>query len=276
MPRVTGQQLVEARAELERAGFEVRETRLQSEQPVDQVLDQDPNAGEEAEVGSEVTLEVSEGPPVVPVPPVANLREPQAIDELEDAGLKVTVDREFSDEVRDGFAIRTVPGEGAEARRGQRVRLLVSSGPEQVGVPDVIGLSQGSAESELQNAGLRTAVEESESDEPEGNVIAQNPEGGAQVDRGTTITIAVSTGRPQVDVPDVIGLSQGDATGQLSGAGLAPAVRERSTDNPDEDGVVVDQRPGAGSEVDEGTEVLIIIGVFEEPETLEDTEPEAP
>jgi beta-lactam-binding protein with PASTA domain len=53
-------------------------------------------------------------------------------------------------------------------------------------------------------------------------------------------------------------------------------VRERPTDDPDEDGVVVDQRPGAGSEVDEGTQVLIIIGVFEEPETLEDTEPPAP
>ena len=62
VPRVTGQQLVDARAELERAGFEVRESRLQSQQPFDQVLDQDPNAGEEAEVGSVVTLEVSEGP----------------------------------------------------------------------------------------------------------------------------------------------------------------------------------------------------------------------
>jgi serine/threonine-protein kinase len=276
VPRVTGQQLVEARAELERAGFEVRESRLQSQQPVDQVLDQDPDAGEEAEVGSVVTLEVSEGPPVVPVPPVANLREPQAIAELEDAGLKVTVDREFSDEVRDGFAIRTVPGEGAEARTGQRVRLLVSDGPELISVPDVTGLSQGSAESELQNAGLRTAVQEEESDEPEGNVISQDPSGGAEVDRGTTVTIAVSIGRPQSDVPNVVGLSQRDATAQLGNAGLAPVVRERPTKDPAEDGVVIDQRPGAGSEVDEGAQVLIIIGVLEETDTLEDMEPEAP
>ena len=276
VPRVTGQQLVDARAELERAGFEVSESRLQSQQPVDQVLDQDPNAGEEAEVGSVVTLEVSEGPPVVPVPPVANLREPQAIAELEDAGLKVTVDREFSDEVRDGFAIRTVPGEGAEARTGQRVRLLVSDGPELISVPDVTGLSQGSAESELQNAGLRTAVQE-ESDEPEGNVIAQDPSGGAQVDRGTTVTIAVSIGRPQSDVPNVVGLSQRDATAQLGNAGLAPVVRERPTSDPAEDGMVIDQRPGAGSEVDEGAQVLlIIIGVLEETDTLENVEPEAP
>ena len=131
----------------------------------------------------------------MPVPSVANLREQQAIREMESAGLKVTVEREFSDEVRDGFAIRTVPREGADARSGQRVTLFVSNGPEQVSVPDVTGLSQGSAESEIQNAGLRTAVGEEESDETEGEVISQDPAGGTQVDRGATVTITVSTGR---------------------------------------------------------------------------------
>ena len=276
VPRVVGQQLVEARAELERAGFEVRESRLQSQQPVDQVLDQDPNANEEADVGSVVTVEVSEGPPVVPVPPVAGLREPQAIAELEEAGLDVTVDREFSDEVRDGLAIRTVPREGAEVRSGQRVRLLVSNGPEQVSVPDVVGLSQGSAESEIQGAGLSTSVQEQESEETVGNVISQDPSGGSEVERGSTVTIVVSTGIPQADVPDVVGLSERDATTQLGNAGLAPVRRERTVTDPSQDGVVIDQRPGGGSEVDEGTQVLILVGVLEEEDTLENTEPEAP
>ncbi len=276
VPRVVGQQLVEARAELERAGFEVRESRLQSQQPVDQVLDQDPNANEEADVGSVVTVEVSEGPPVVPVPPVAGLREPQAIAELEEAGLDVTVDREFSDEVRDGLAIRTVPREGAEVRSGQRVRLLVSNGPEQVSVPDVVGLSQASAESEIQGAGLSTTVQEQESEETVGNVISQDPSGGSELERGSTVTIVVSTGIPQADVPDVVGLSERDATIQLGNAGLAPVRRERTVTDPSQDGVVIDQRPGGGSEVDEGTQVLILVGVLEEEDTLENTEPEAP
>ena len=276
VPRVVGQQLVEARAELERAGFEVRESRLQSQQPVDQVLDQDPNANEEADVGSVVTVEVSEGPPVVPVPPVAGLREPQAIAELEEAGLDVTVDREFSDEVRNGLAIRTVPREGAEVRSGQRVRLLVSNGPEQVSVPDVVGLSQASAESEIQSAGLSTTVQEQESEETVGNVITQDPSGGSELERGSTVTIVVSTGIPQADVPNVVGLSERDATTQLGNAGLAPVRRERTVTDPSQDGVVIDQRPGGGSEVDEGTQVLILVGVLEEEDTLENTEPEAP
>ena len=99
---MTQLQLVEARAKLERAGFEVEQTRVRSAQPFDQVLDQDPNPGEEAEDGSTVTLEVSDGPGDVLVPAVAGLPQEQAIKELEDAGLKVTRDVEFSDEVREG------------------------------------------------------------------------------------------------------------------------------------------------------------------------------
>ena len=46
--------------------------------------------------------------------------------------------------------------------------------------------------------------------------------------------------------------------------------------DPAQDGVVIEQRPGAGTEVDEGREVVIVVGVLEPEETLEPTEPEAP
>jgi serine/threonine-protein kinase len=273
VPRVTQLQLVEARAKLERAGFEVEQTRVRSAQPFDQVLDQDPNPGEEAEVGSTVTLEVSDGPGDVLVPAVAGLPQNQAIKELEDAGLKVTRDLEFSDEVRKGLAIRTVPREGEEVTVGTRVRLLVSQGPELATVPDVVGLSRSSADSRLRGEGLGVAVQEQEADEPEGTVIAQDPAGGSSVERGTTVTITVSTGIPQSSVPNVVGLNAADAATQIGNAGLVPVQREQTVSDPDDDGVVIDQRPGAGTELDEGAEVVIIIGVLEQTDTLEDTEP---
>ena len=276
VPRVTGKQLVEARALMERAGFEVETERVQSSQPFDQVVDQDPNAGEEADEGSTVTLEVSGGPGEVLVPPVANLRQGQAIRELEDAGLEVTLDREFSDRVAEDFAIRTVPREGIEVTKGTRVRLLVSNGPEQVTVPDVIGLSRESAESRLRDEGLSVAVEEQESDETEGDVIAQSPSGGAEVPRGERVTITVSTGRPQVDVPDVIGQSEERAAGTISAAGLNPVTQERTVTDPSQDGVVIEQRPGAGTSVDQGDQVTLVIGVLEEQDTLEPVEPVSP
>ena len=88
----------------------------------------------------------------------AGLPQAQAIKELEDAGLKVTRDVEFSDEVRKGLAIRTVPREGEEVTVGTRVRLLVSQGPERTTVPDVVGLSRSSADSRLRGEGLGVAV----------------------------------------------------------------------------------------------------------------------
>jgi len=203
------------------------------------------------------------------VPPVENLRQGQAINELEDAGLEVTLDREFSNKVKKDFAIRTVPGEGTEVTKGTRVRLLVSQGPEQVTVPDVTGLTRESAEARLRDENLEVAVDEQESDEPEGDVISQSPSGGTRVARGETVTITVSTGRPKVSVPDVVGMGEERASSRLSGAGLAPVHQEREVTDPAQDGVVIEQRPGAGSEVNQGSQVVIVVGVLRQEDTLE-------
>jgi eukaryotic-like serine/threonine-protein kinase len=277
VPRVTGKQLVAARAVLERAGFEVNTERVRSAQPFDQVVDQDPNPGEQADEGSTVTLEVSRGPGEVLVPTVANLPQRQAIKALEDADLEVTIDREPSDKVKEDLAIRTLPREATKVTRGTRVRLFVSSGPEQVTVPDVTGLSRDSAEARLRDEGLGVSVVEQESDEPEDDVISQSPAGGTELAKGETVTITVSTGRPQVDIPDVIGLSERSASSRLRSVGLEPVTQERTVTDPAQDGVVVEQRPGSGTQVDEGREVVIVIGVLEEPpEELPPTEPEVP
>ena len=276
VPRVTGKQLVAARALLERAGFEVRTERVRSPQPFDQVVDQDPNPGEQADEGSTVTLEVSRGPGEVRVPAVAGLPQRQAIEELEDADLEVTIDREPSDRVEEDLAIRTLPREATQVTRGTRVRLLISSGPEQVTVPDVTGLSRESAESRLRDEGLGVTVVEQESDEPEDDVISQDPAGGTQLAKGESVTITVSTGRPQVDIPDVIGLSERSAASRLRSAGLEPVTQERTVTDPTQDGVVVEQRPGSGTQVDKGREVVIVIGVLEVIEPPPTTTPEVP
>ena len=272
VPRVTGKQLVEARAIMERAGFDVATERVQSEQPFDQVVDQDPNGGEEADEGSTVTLEVSGGPGDVLVPPVERLSEVQAVREIHRAGLEVTTDPEFSDKVKKGFAIRTVPPEGTTVTKGTRVRLLVSQGPEQVSVPDVTGLSRESAEARLRDAHLASAVDEQASDTvPKGDVISQSPGAGAKVQRDSTVTIVVSTGKEKVVVPDVVGMKEGRATSTLANAGLSPSREEREVTDPAQDGVVIDERPGAGTEVDKGREVVIVVGVLKQEDTLQPT-----
>jgi serine/threonine-protein kinase len=79
-----------------------------------------------------------------------------------------------------------------------------------------------------------------------------------------------------VDVPDVVGMSEAKATARLSSAGLTPVRQEREVTDPTQDGVVVEQRPGPGTELDEGDEVVIVVGVLKQDDTLEPAPPESP
>jgi len=260
VPRVVGKQLFEARQTLERAGFAAREVRVRSERPAGEVVDQDPNPGVRAERGSTVTLEVSEGPGEVRIPSVAGLPRGVAIEQLNDAGLKVMVDAIPSNRYREGLAVRTVPAEGTLVERGTRVRLFVSSGPRRVTVPEVVGLTQDAAEAELQRRGLEVRVRERPSEEREGTVIDQDPAAGSELKRGDTVTIVVSTGPERVTVPNVVGSLLDEARASLRAAGLKVTVRRRAVSDATDDGRVVDQSPSAGVEVERGTDVVLFVG----------------
>jgi serine/threonine-protein kinase len=269
VPRVTGTQLIEARQILERAGFEVDETRVQSEAALDRVLEQDPNAGEEAEKGSTILLEVSGGPGTVRVPSLAGLRPKQVVTRLEKRDLTAELEKRSSDTVQSGLAIRSVPGAGEVVERGEQIKVFISSGPELVAVPNVVGLSRESAEVRLGDAGLTPGqVTEQQSEQPEGEVLAQDPGAGSEVERDTTVNLTVSTGVQTVDVPNVIGLGAGDAGAQLRADGLVPVERKTEVSDQADDGKVIDQRPAAGTEVQEGRPVVIIIGAFVEADVI--------
>jgi len=220
-------------------------------------------------------LEVSGGPGTVRVPTVRGLPQAVAIEALDKRDLTATVDRRPSESIEKGIAMRTVPAAGEEVERGERVQLFVSSGPEQVEVPDVTGLSRDSAEDLIAEAGLKSAVEEREAEEPEDDVISQNPAAGTEVDRGTTVTITVSTGIETVSVPNVVGLNRRDAAAQLREAGLVAAPREVDVTDPSQDGVVTDQRPAAGIELEKGKQVVVMVGVLIQDDVLTPDEPGA-
>jgi beta-lactam-binding protein with PASTA domain len=262
VPRVVGKQLVEARQIIEHAGFQVDESRAPSAAPLGQVIDQDPNPHEKADDGSTVTLVVSEGPGTVRVPTVAGRPLAAAIDALKKQKIEATVDQRPSSTVEKGFVIRTIPAAGEIVNVGERIQLFVSSGPAQVAVPDVTGLARDSAEKLLTDAGLEPAIEEVESAKPENEVISQNPAAATKVDKGSRVTITVSKGIPMVTVPDVAGHRRRDAVAQLRAAGLVPSVREQDVTDPAQDGVVIDERPGGGTQLAKGKQVVIVIGVL--------------
>jgi serine/threonine-protein kinase len=96
---------------------------------------------------------------------------------------------------------------------------------------------------------------------PKGQIFRQAPAAGATVQRGDTVTFWVSSGPPKVYVPDVVGLSQGDAKAQLEAEGFVVSsdyVAGWGT----MPGDVVGQDPEAGTRGRTGDEVVIQVAVF--------------
>jgi eukaryotic-like serine/threonine-protein kinase len=267
VPDVVGNTSAVASQRLQNAGFEVNiETVVNPDVPTDRVATQRPQPGEEATEGSTVTIIVSSGPGQATVPGVVGQRRRAAERRLRRAGFETDARTEASDSVPRGRVISTSPPENSQLEKGRTVVLVVSSGPEQVDVPDVTGKSEDQARSDLQAAGLTVDVDEEETtDEDPGTVLRQDPGGGAQVDKGSSVTIVVAKEPPEVAVPDVIDQEEQAARDALTEAGFRVRVRREDVDTEDQDGIVVDQDPASGEERPKETRVTIVVGEFVPP-----------
>lgn len=275
VPSVVGSDLDSAISKLSDDGFTVGDvSRVQRDVPINQVVNQDPvgQADRDCTVfgwfcsDPDVNLTVSGGPGQVEVPDVVGQPRDEAEQTIDEAGLGVTVETRNSSEVPVDAVIETDPPAGESVRRGSEVTLIVSSGPGQVAVPPVVGQTRGAAEQQLSARGLEFSVSEETSDRPAGEVISQSPDAGTRVDPGSTVELVVSSGPEPVttvDVPNVVGLTRSDAVAQITGLGLSPSVEERTTDIEPQNGRVIDQNPGGGSTVNEGTRIVLIVGVFQ-------------
>jgi beta-lactam-binding protein with PASTA domain len=278
VPDVTRNRSATAQARLVDAGFVVNAQQAKSDTvPEDRVFRQEPEPGQEAEKGSTVTIVVSAGPGDATVPSLERLTVRSARARLERRGFNARERRETSTTVPGGRVIESAPPEGSRLQKGRSVVLVVSSGPEQVNVPSVVGQSQGEAESELRAAGLDATVTEQESeDEEPGTVLAQSPSGGASVDQGSGVRLTVAR-RPELsEVPDVVGESRAAATAALRAAGFIARVRRERVDTADEDGRVIEQNPSGETRREPGSTIFITVGRFEEPEAQDEEETPTP
>jgi beta-lactam-binding protein with PASTA domain len=266
VPPVVGQTLEQASQRLDRAGLGVEVKRRADQAPRDFVFEQSPNPGQKIDKDSIVTLFVSNGPSTVKVPDVVGLEQADARRRVRNADLRPTVDQESSTKVPEGTVIRTDPGAGRLIERNSSITLFVSSGPGEATVPNVVGEDQESAVARLRAEGLSPIVRERSSSEPVDTVVDQTPASGQKVDEGSSVTIFVSDGKVR-EVPDVTGLTQGEAEAELQDAGFNVSVRTRPTDQPDEDGTVLSQSPRGGAERRESATVTITVGALTTTET---------
>ncbi|HZQ29327.1 MAG TPA: Stk1 family PASTA domain-containing Ser/Thr kinase [Acidimicrobiales bacterium] len=195
VPNVVGQTEQEATDALTGAGFNVPAPIQQPSDTVPQgrVMAQDPKAGTPAAKGSNVVLTVSSGKPQVAIPNEAGKDATDAAAELGGLGFQVKTTKQASASVPEGKVIGTDPPGGSQAAKGSTVNLIVSSGPQQVAVPDVVGQTQDQATKNLQAAGFQVKVQtKTSASDPDGRVTDQSPAGGSQAPQGSTVTITVA------------------------------------------------------------------------------------
>jgi serine/threonine-protein kinase len=129
-------------------------------------------------------------------------------------------------------------------------------GSSTVAVPYVVALRQAQAESDIRDKGLVPRVRQvSSSDVEEGVVVSQDPDPGTRVDEGEIVSIEVSSGKPKVTIPTVVGQDRDSAFRELTQAGLDVQLVEVNSE--EDEGRVIAQSPAAGLVVVEGTRVRI-------------------
>jgi beta-lactam-binding protein with PASTA domain/tRNA A-37 threonylcarbamoyl transferase component Bud32 len=261
VPDVVGLTESEARDELEAVELDAETETRPSRKPEGQVIAQDPEAGATANEGDTVTIFVSGGPRQTEVPDLEDLTQEEAEQELEDARLELgTVTEEPSEEVEDGRVISQSPRAGQEVARGTAVDLVISSGPEAIVVPSVIGLSEDDAVSNLEQAGLVADVQRDENEAPEGQVFAQDPGAGEEVEEGDTVTITVSEGPGEQEMPGVEGQDADDAEQLLEDEYGLNVSRELETEPcAQPPGTVCRQDPPAGTSVSPGDSATLYV-----------------
>jgi serine/threonine-protein kinase len=214
-----------------------------------------PEPGASLREGETLTLHVSLGPPLVPVPQdLVGLSQEDAAARLTTAGLAADVQRQPSDEVDAGIVIGLGGGVATEAPRGSSVPLIVSSGPDEPEIPDLEGDHYRDAVAELEALGLEVELDfrPRKGSREEGEVIRTDPDEGKTVDRGSTVVVVVAGG--QVTVPDVGGASLEDARATLEDADLNVGM----VFGP-EDGRVQETVPLIDTEVDPGAAIDLVM-----------------
>ncbi|EME15574.1 Stk1 family PASTA domain-containing Ser/Thr kinase [Rhodococcus triatomae] len=194
----------------------------------------------------------------VTVPDVTNKVAQEAQSELQNLGFRVQTQPKASKVVGEGNVISSIPVAGSRADEGTVVTLDVSSGPEQVDVPRLTGLSQAQAAQALSSVGLALdpAIDRAPSTTDQlDKVTAQEPPAGTSLELDSPVKVTIGTGPEQVRIPNVVGQTLEVAQPNVEGAGFKVDVENIDSGRPR--GQVVSTEPTGGDTAARGSTVRL-------------------
>ena len=265
VPNTVNQTLAVGQQMLGDKGFKSTVKRVTNNQGKDEILNQDPVGGTEQSTSDAVALTVSNGPGDGIIPNVAGDPADRAEQQIRDAGFKPVVVEVYSSAHQAGFAVGTTPTSGSDVEKDTKVTLKISKGAQQVKVPNVVGLTEASADTALANAGFRVDHSYQVSSKSPGKVLAQDPSSGGSASIGSSVQITIDQAPKKVTVPNAVGQTQSQGDRTLQNAGLDAVYATRIVTNRSQDGIVLAMSPGSGSRVLQGTNVALTIGKYNRP-----------
>ena len=189
----------EAKAALKelRLGVNVQ-TGTSDDVPEGQVYDQSPAAGTKVDVHTQVTIYISSGKETFSLDDVTGMQYQQAQAQLENDGLVVSLEFDYSDSVGSDKVISTSPKAGSQVAKGDTITITASKGKETktTTVPNLLGQNIDDAIQMIKDAGLTYNGKSSDYSDSysENQVMNQSISAGKTVDEGTTISLTVSLG----------------------------------------------------------------------------------
>ncbi len=275
VPNVVGKTEEEAKAALNELGLGYKVSAYETSETYETglVCSQSIAAGEEVEINTVVTVIVSSGleekVEYIVVPDVSGMSESSAKQTLESAGFVVGgTESEYSDSYSEGTVTRTSPAYGNKVTKDTSITIYVSKGSEKVTVPDVVGMSDDSAQSAIKNAGLNvTATYQYNDDVASGKVVSQSVSAGSKVSPGTTVNIVVSNGSNKVSVKNFVGSSESSLIEWADNNGLKTNMSrsEYTDDSRYPAGTIIAQDPSSGS-VSKGSTITYRLSLGPEPQ----------
>jgi uncharacterized repeat protein (TIGR03803 family) len=226
--------------------------------PAGAVISQSPAAGTAVSKGTEVSLVISEGPPIT-VPNVVGETQAAATAGCSNADLAFVASSQFSSTIAVGVIISQSPSAGSMVSANTEVSGVISLGPA-IPVPNVVGNTQAVALTAITGAGLAggTITQGFSATIPVGSVISQSPSADTDAAAGTPVNLVISSYAP-VLVPNVVGESRSAAIAAMAAAGLSVGEVMLVASGTSPAGEVASENPAAGTGVKGGSAVSLTI-----------------
>ncbi|WP_116201966.1 Stk1 family PASTA domain-containing Ser/Thr kinase [Amycolatopsis circi] len=276
VPPVVNQPVVQAKSQLQQAGFssfgptkyvvcgpEANNPGGQTctEDQLDKVIAIDPQVGATVPTTSTITLTVGQKPGTTTVPDLQGKSPDDAKAALEQAKLKLgnTTTKPVDNQSDVGKVVSQNPTANSSATQGTPVDIVVGSGVSQKKVPNTVGKDYATAKQLLENAGFQVQRTDQPSDQPKDQVIDQQPNGG-NLPPNSPVQLTVSSGPKQIQMPDLTGMTQDQATQKLQSLGWSGTIQPQTTHSGSAPpNTVVKQSPQAGSQISPNQTIALTI-----------------